>query len=121
MTSLLTEYDLLIENKGWGLVPRPAKQNILNSIWVLKIKKGRTVGKTLGTQLNSRLADCGNARIEGADNLETISPAAKLTSIRTVIVVVSKNNLLLKQMDVVAAFLSYDLNKEVFMKQLKGF
>jgi hypothetical protein len=33
------EYDALIANKTWDLVPRPANANVIRSLWIFRHKK----------------------------------------------------------------------------------
>ena len=57
----------------------------------------------------------------GLDYDETFSPVVRTESVRTVMALAAKNNLLLHQMDVTTAFLNGILEEEVYMKQPEGF
>ena len=57
----------------------------------------------------------GYTQTEGLDFLETLSPVAKMTTIKLVLTLAAINNLYLKQLDVNTAFLHGDLYEEVYM------
>lgn len=60
----------------------------------------------------------GFAQKFGIDYEETFAPVAKFTSIRVVLALAAKYDLLLHQMDVKTAFLNGDLDEVIYMKQL---
>ena len=51
----------------------------------------------------------------------TFSPVVRMESVRSMIALAAKDNLLLHQMDVTTAFLNGTLEEEVYMKQPEGF
>ena len=52
---------------------------------------------------------------------DTYAPIARLTSIWILMVITSIHNLYVHQMDVKTVFLNDDLDKEIYMEQLKSF
>ena len=36
---MLDEYNALIKNKTWELVPRPTNVNVIRSMWIFRVKK----------------------------------------------------------------------------------
>ena len=58
---------------------------------------------------------------QGIDYFDTYAPIGKLTSIRVLFAIDSIHNLYVHQIDVKTAFLNGDLDKEIYMKQPKGF
>jgi len=121
MDSMQSEYDSLIENGCWELVPRPPNTNVISSKWVYKTKEEQTEKGDLGTRRKSRMVARGFGQVEGVDYSETYAPVVKLTSIRVLLAIVVILNLILHQMDVITAFLNGDLNELVFMEQPQGF
>ena len=99
----------------WNLVKLPEDRKTVGSKWVLKVKVGPdgSVERHKG-----RLVAQGYSQKYGLDYDETFSPVVRTESVRTVIALVTKNNLLLHQMDVTTAFLNGILEEEVYMKQL---
>ena len=69
----------------------------------------------------ARLVAQGFSQKRGLDYDETFSPVVRMESVRTMIALAAKNNLLLHQMDVTTAFLNGTLEEEVYMKQPEGF
>jgi hypothetical protein len=121
MKSMTAEYDSLMENKCWKLVPRPKDVNVLSCKWVYKTKEEQTTEGTLGTRLKSRLCPRGFGQIKGIDYSETYAPVVKMTSIRVILSIANELDLELDQMDAVTAFLNGDLNELVYMEQPEGF
>jgi hypothetical protein len=63
----------------------------------------------------------GYTQKEGKDFFDTYSPVARLTTIRTLIVVVASYGLIIYQMDVKTTFLNRELDEEIYMDQPEGF
>lgn len=112
------EMESLLKNEVWDLVEPPKGRKIIGSKWVFKEKVGAD-GTT--ERYKARLVAQGYSQQCGLDYDETFSPVVRTESVRTVIALAAKNNLLLHQMDVTTAFLNGTLKEEVYMKQPKGF
>nr|GEZ39021.1 receptor-like protein kinase THESEUS 1 [Tanacetum cinerariifolium] len=69
------EYDALIKNRTWTLVPRPADTNIVRCMWLFRHKY--LVGGTL-SRYKARLVANGSTQFEGVDVDKTLSPVVKL-------------------------------------------
>jgi hypothetical protein len=63
----------------------------------------------------------GYTQIEGEDYTKTFSPTWKPTSLRLIIAMATKFKWKIEPMDVVAAFLNSDLDKEIYLDQPEGF
>ena len=72
-------------------------------------------------RFKARLVVKGYSLRKGIDYAEIFSPVVKLTSIRILLSIVASENLHLEQMDVKTIFLHGDLDKEIYMQELKGF
>ncbi|MCI02520.1 copia protein [Trifolium medium] len=68
------EYDALIENKTWELVPHPTDANVIRSLWFFRHKK-----KNDGSfeRYKARLVGNGSNQQTGVDCGETFSPVVK--------------------------------------------
>nr|GEV08527.1 hypothetical protein [Tanacetum cinerariifolium] len=60
-------------------------------------------------------------KFKGIDYFDTYAPVARITTIRLLLALADIRNLVIHQMDVKTTFLNDDLDKEVYMKQPKGF
>jgi hypothetical protein len=81
------EYDSLMTNNTWTLVPLPAGRKPVFCKWVFKIKEG-TNGEV--ERYKARLATRGFTQTYGVDYNETFAhetfaPVAKFTSIRYIL------------------------------------
>jgi len=116
--AILDEYNSLIKNRTWELVPRPPNRRIISCKWALKHKRderGRIV------RLKARLVARGFSQIYGTDYLDTYAPVVKLASIRILLAIAAVYGLEIHQMDVVTAFLAGDLEEEIYMEQPEGY
>ena len=112
------EYDSIIKNRTWTLVPRPANRNIVSCKWVFKHKldeNGRII------RWKARLVARGFTQVYGMDYLDTFAPVAKMASLRILFAVAAEEDLEIQQMDVITAFLGGNLEEEIFMEQPEGF
>jgi len=116
--AMQTEYDALIKNKTWHLIPPQKGINVIGSKWVYKIKR-----KADGSldRYKARLVAKGFKQRYGLDYEDTFSPVVKAATIRTVLSVAVSRGWSLRQLDVHNAFLHGILEEEVYMQQPPGF
>ncbi|KAL7284900.1 hypothetical protein ACG7TL_002214 [Trametes sanguinea] len=106
------EYDSLMENKTWVLVPRPKDRQVVANRWVYDIKHdGR---------YKARLVAKGFTQVWGEDYHETFSPVARFESIRYLLAHTALEDWDIESMDVKTAFLNGDLEEEIYMEQPEG-
>ncbi|XP_022032461.1 uncharacterized mitochondrial protein AtMg00810-like [Helianthus annuus] len=113
-----TEFNALIKNKTWVLVPRQPHMHVLRSMWLFR-HKFRSDG-TLERYKARLVCDGSNQQI-GVDCGETFSPVVKPTTIRTVLSLALSQSWPIHQLDVTSAFLHGNLNETVYMYQPVGF
>ena len=113
-----SEFDALIRNNTWVLVPRPSDVNIIRYMWIFRHKK-----KSNGCfeRYKARLVGDGRSQIAGVDCDETFSPVVKPATIRTVLTIALSKSWPIHQLDVQNAFLHGDLHETVYMHQPLGF
>ncbi|KAL4574289.1 hypothetical protein LXL04_021117 [Taraxacum kok-saghyz] len=112
------EYDALIRNKTWSLVPPESAPNVVGCKWVF-----RTKFKPDGTvdRLKARLVAKGFHQRPGLDYVETFSPVVKPASLRLILSLATSQNWCLRQLDINNAFLQGSLTESVYMSQPPGF
>ncbi|KAG7586548.1 Zinc finger CCHC-type [Arabidopsis thaliana x Arabidopsis arenosa] len=113
-----SEFDALMGNHTWDLVPPHAAQNIVGCKWVFTTKY---LSNGLLERYKARLVAKGFHQQYGKDYAETFSPVIKSTTIRLVLDVATAKNWPIKQLDVNNAFLQGELTEEVYMSQPPGF
>jgi hypothetical protein len=112
------EYDSLMTNNTWTLVPLPVDRKPVSCKWVFKIKQGAN-GEV--ERYKARLVARGFTQTYGVDYNETFAPVAKFTSIRCILALVALEDMEIHQMDVKTAILNGELKEEIYMEQPQGF
>uniref|UniRef100_A0A2N9FFA4 Reverse transcriptase Ty1/copia-type domain-containing protein n=1 Tax=Fagus sylvatica TaxID=28930 RepID=A0A2N9FFA4_FAGSY len=112
------EFDALLKNHTWHLVPAHPSQNLVGCKWVFRIKR-----KADGSieRHKARLVAKGFHQQPGLDYDETYSPVIKPTTVRTVISLAISSGWSLRQIDIQNAFLHGNLTEQVFMSQPPGY
>ncbi|KAL4557518.1 hypothetical protein LXL04_035699 [Taraxacum kok-saghyz] len=116
--AMTDEYNALITNRTWVLVPRPPNANIVNCIWLFK-KKHNADGSL--ARYKAHLVANGRRQRPGVDCDETFSPVVKPATIRTVLSLAISHHWPVHQLDVKNAFLHGHLQETVYMHQPPGF
>ena len=108
------EYNSIMKNDTWTLVPRPKDAKVVKSRWVLLMKDN-------GLH-KARFCAKGFTQRWGEDYDETFAPVAKYASIRTLFVLLAgRKKAKVHQMDVNTAFLYSILDEIVYVEQPEGF
>ena len=95
--AMTEEYQSIIKNDVWEIVPRPKSKDVVSSRWLFKIKHA-TNGSI--EKYKARFVARGFSQKKGIDYEETFAPVARYTSIRTIIALTAKMKWKLHQMDV---------------------
>ena len=112
------EYESLIKNQTWKLIPQPKGKTVISCKWVYKFKKDEN-GRI--RRFKARLVGRGFTQIFSVDYDDTYAPVAKLASLRIILTIAAAEDLELEQMDVVAAFWAEKLDTEIYMEHAEGF
>eukprot|EP00253_Pinus_taeda_P031336 PITA_31336 len=115
---MVEEYNSIMVNDVWEVVPRPQDRSMVGSRWIYKIKYAAddSVEKYKATFMAK-----GYAQKEGIDYEETFAQVARYTSIRTVISLAAQMGWEIHHMDVKMTFLNGVIKEEVYIKQPEGF
>jgi hypothetical protein len=116
--AMTEEYQSIMKNEVWEIVPKPKNKDVVSSKWLFKIKHD-VDGST--KKYKARFVARGFSQKEGIDYEETFTPVARYTSIRTIITLAAKMKWKLHQMDVKTAFLNGFIKEEVYIEQPQGF
>ena len=111
---MVKEYQSIIKNDVWEIVPRPKDKSVVSSKWIFKTK--HSVDGSI-EKYKAIFVARGFSQKEGIDYEETFAPLSRYTSIRTVLALASKNKWKLHQMDVNIVFINGLIEEEVYIEQ----
>ena len=108
------EFDALLKNQTWELVPSHLAWNIVGCKWVFRIKR---LADGSVERYKARLVAKGFHQVPGVDYGETFNPVIKPTTVRIVLSLAVSKGWVLRQFDVQNAFLHGNLYEDVYMSQ----
>lgn len=111
------ELAALTANNTWILVPLPPGKRPIACKWVYRIKR-----KANGSieHYKACLVAKGFTQAAGIDYHDTLSPTAKMITVRCVFTLAACQALSLHQLDVNNAFLNGELHEELYMSPPPG-
>ena len=101
--ALQAEYDQLIKEGTWKLVPRPKHRRPVGAKWVFKVKRH---GDGFYERHKARLVAKGFTQKKRLDFKETFAPVTRLTSVCTLLMIARHFDFEVHQVDVIGAFLN---------------
>ena len=112
------EYEALIRNETWSLIPPPAEYKIVGNKWVFRVKQNSdgSIAK-----YKARLVAKGFQQTKGINYFERFSPVIKASTVRVILSLAVMHRWMIRQVDVSNAFLNGDLTEDVYMCQPEGF
>ncbi|GKD27629.1 ribonuclease H-like domain-containing protein [Tanacetum coccineum] len=114
--AMLDEYNALITNGTWVLIPRPTNVNVVRSMWLFK-HKFHADGSL--SRYKARLVANGSNQQQGIDCDETFSLVVKPATIHTVLSLAISRDMHIHQLDVKNAFLHGQLSETRLLYGLK--
>ncbi|GJW62496.1 ribonuclease H-like domain-containing protein [Tanacetum coccineum] len=112
------EFNALITNGTWVLVPRPPNVNVVHSMWLFK-HKFHADGSL--SRYKACLIANGRSQQQGIDCDETFNLVVKPATIRTILSLAVSRACPIHQLDVKNAILHGNLSEIVYMHQPTGF
>ena len=109
------EYNSLLENQTWDLVPLPSGRKLVICRWVYRTKR------TEDGQIRRYKAKLVAKGFHGIDYDETFAPVENMDSIRLALATVATKGWEVHEMDVKNSFLHGDLFEDIYMEQPWGF
>ena len=116
--AMKAEYDSLMSMGTWELVPRPENRKIIGGTWAYRIKQ---LASGAIEKFKARYCAQGFSQVEGVDYVETFAPVAKLVTLRLLLAIAIRFNLLVQQFDIETAFLNGYLEDTIYIEQPDGF
>ncbi|CAH9063661.1 unnamed protein product [Cuscuta epithymum] len=116
--AMADEFNALLANQTWELVPYDCTKNVVGCKWVYKTKYNSDGSVE---RHKARLVAQGFKQQAGIDFTETFSPVVKPTTVRLVLSIAVSLGWCIRQLDVKNAFLHGHLTEEVYMRQPQGF
>ena len=112
------EYNSLIKNQVWELVPLPENVKAIGSKWHFANKYDSNGNVT---KHKARFVAKGYSQQQGIDYKDTYSPTTRLSTIRIILQIVANLGGIPKQMDIKTAYLNAQIEENVYMLQAEGF
>jgi hypothetical protein len=114
LDAMQLEYDALIENGTWEVVPRPKFRKTISVKWVLRVKwdGARTV-----PLFKARLCARGFNQVYKLDYDETFAPTLSKTGLRLALAVAVQAGMHIHTVDCKNAFLNGFIDKEIYIEQ----
>ncbi|GAU41761.1 hypothetical protein TSUD_13620 [Trifolium subterraneum] len=111
------EFNALLRNGTWSLVPPPNNHNIVDCKWLFRIK--RNPDGTIA-RYKARLVAKGFTQCPGVDFKETFAPVVRPQTIKLILTIALGKRWKMHQLDVNNAFLQGSLKEDVYMAQPPG-
>ncbi len=118
MAAFQKEYDSLIKNETWDLVPLPPDCTVINCRMIGKLKPGY---EGVPERYKGRLVAIGSRQRYGIDYDETFAPVPHNEAVKATLAEIASLDLEMIQFDISTAFLYAELDKPIYMKQPEGF
>eukprot|EP00253_Pinus_taeda_P031213 PITA_31213 len=116
--AMVEEYDSIVKNSSWEIVPRPEGKSMVGLRWIYKVKQAADGSVE---KYKAIFIARGFSQIEGIDCEDTFAPVSRYSSIRTILALSAQMGWHIHLMDVKTAFLNGVIEEEVYIEQLEGF
>ena len=103
------EYQSIMKNGIWEIVPRPENKSIVTSKWIYKIKPAADGSID---EYKARFVARGFSQLEGIDYEEKFAPTTRYTTIQSLVSLVASMGWNIHQMDVKTIILNGTIYEE---------
>jgi hypothetical protein len=110
---MVEEYESIVKNSAWEIVPRSVDKSVIGSRWIYKVKQAADGSVE---KYKARFMVWGFSQIEGVDYDETFAPITRYSSIRSIFALSVQMGWHIHQMDVKIAFLNGIVEEEVYIE-----
>ena len=110
---MVEEYQSIMKNDVWEIMPRPEGKSVVRSRWLYKIKHG---ANWVIEKYKARFFARGLSQKEGVDYDDTFTPLARCTSIISIIAIALAMGWNLYHMDVKTSLLNGIIGEEVYIE-----
>eukprot|EP00253_Pinus_taeda_P029458 PITA_29458 len=106
---MVEEYDSIMRNSVWNVVPRPGDKSVVTSRWIYKVNQAAdgSIEKH-----KARFVARGFTQVERIDYDETFSPIARYSSIISILALLAQLGWKIHHMDVKTTFLNGEIEEE---------
>ena len=111
--AMVEEYDSIVRNSAWEIVPRPVGKLVVGSRWIYKVKQ---VVDGSVEKYKARFVAQGFSQIEGIDYDETFAHVSRNSSIRSILALSAQMGWHIHQIDVKTTFLNGVIEEEVYIE-----
>ena len=116
--AMTDEFDELLRNGMWSLVPTPINQKIVGCKWLFRIKRNPDGSIS---RFKARLVAKGYTQTPGTDFGETFALVVHPQTVKIILTIAMTNSWQMHQLDINNAFLQGTIAEQVYMSQPPGF
>jgi hypothetical protein len=110
---MVEEYDSIVKNSAWEIVPRLVDKSMVGLRWIYKVKKAADGSVE---KYKAKIVAWVFSQIEGITYDETFAPVARYSSIRSILALSAHMGWNIHQMDVKTTFLNDIIEEEVYIE-----
>lgn len=118
MKAMQEEIDALVKCGTWSVAELPKNRTAVGSKWTFKIKRDVN---GMPIRYKVRLMAQGFTQRPGIDYDEMFAPVARMASVHCLLAIAAAEDMEIRQLDIVTAFLNANLDEEIYLVQPPGF